>query len=82
MIGCQEALDSPMDIEKALSHKQPEVNELLASLDIAVGVLVSVGGDPQLPLHRFMCETLKMKAPPMINAVRSATSARFDLVNM
>lgn len=49
-------------VEKQFHQKLLDVNDLLASLDITVGFLVSVGGDPNGSLVQFMTETLKMKA--------------------
>ena len=39
-----------------------EVSDCLANLDIAIGFLVSVGGDPEKSLHSFMTDTLQMGA--------------------
>ena len=47
-----------------------EVSDCLANLDIAIGFLVSVGGDPDTTLHSFMTDTLQMEAgalTPMVN---------------
>lgn len=48
-------------VEKQFRQKLLDVSDLLASLDITVGFLVSVGGDPNASLVQFMTETLKMK---------------------
>lgn len=48
-------------IEKQFRQKLLDVNDLLASLDITVGFLVSVGGDANVSLVHFMTDTLKMK---------------------
>ena len=48
-------------VEKQFRQKLLDVNDLLANLDITVGFLVSVGGDPNTSLVQFMTETLKMK---------------------
>ena len=48
-------------VEKQFHQKLLDVSDLLASLDITVGFLVSVGGDPNGSLVQFMVETLKMK---------------------
>jgi len=58
-----------MEIEKELTQKLPEVNDLLANLDIAVGFLVSVGGAPDMLIVKFMVDTLKMKALTLTSAV-------------
>jgi len=60
---------SPADIEKELSQKLPELNDLLAKLDVAVGFLVSVGGDADVRIVKFMVDTLKMKLSPLAFAV-------------
>ena len=48
-------------VQKQFRQKPMDVSDLLASLDITVGFLVSVGGDPNASLVQFMTETLKMK---------------------
>ena len=48
-------------VEKQFRQKLLDVNDLLANLDITVGFLVSVGGDPNASLVQFMTDTLKMK---------------------
>jgi hypothetical protein len=48
-------------IKKDLRQKLTDVNDLLASLDITIGFLVSVGGEPNAGLVRFMTDTLRMK---------------------
>jgi len=48
-------------IEKQYRQKLLDISDLLASLDITVGFLVSVGGDPNDSLVQFMTDTLKMK---------------------
>ena len=48
-------------VEKQFRQKLLDVNDLLANLDITVGFLVSVGGDPNAKLVQFMTDTLKMK---------------------
>jgi len=48
-------------VEKQFRQKLLDVNDLLANLDITVGFLVSVGGDPNAGLVQFMTDTLKMK---------------------
>ena len=48
-------------IEKQYRQKLLDMSDLLASLDITVGFLVSVGGDPNDSLVQFMTDTLKMK---------------------
>ena len=52
---------NPDAVEKQFRQKLLDVSDLLASLDITVGFLVSVGGDPDASLVQFMMETLKMK---------------------
>lgn len=49
-------------VEKQFCQKLLDVSDLLANLDITVGFLVSVGGDPNASLVQFMTETLKLKA--------------------
>ena len=49
-------------MERELIHLA-DVSDLLASLNIAVGYLVSIGGDPEMKILRFMSDTLKMKQP-------------------
>jgi len=56
----QESLVNGASIEKEIGSKFVEVGDLLASLDITVGFLVSVGGDPNSSLVKFMTETLQM----------------------
>jgi len=48
-------------VEKHFRQKLLDVSDLLANLDITVGFLVSVGGDPNVGLVQFMTDTLKMK---------------------
>jgi len=48
-------------IEKQFGQKLLDVSDLLANLDITVGFLVSVGGDPNASLVQFMTDTLRMK---------------------
>jgi len=52
-----------------------DINDLLANLDITVGFLVSVGGDPNASLVQFMTDTLKMKTrrQPLTDAVSVAS---------
>lgn len=57
----QEPLSNQSSIEKELGQKLVEVTELLADLDITVGFLMSVGGDPNASLIQFMTDTLHMK---------------------
>ena len=58
-----------MEIEKELAQKLPEVNDLLANLDIALGFLVSVGGEGDQHIVKFMVDTLKMKEITPTSAV-------------
>jgi hypothetical protein len=63
---------SVSSIEKDLRQKLTEVNDLLASLDITVGFLVSVGGEPNASLVRFMTDTLQMKPhQQLLNVIQS-----------
>lgn len=57
----QEPFTSAPTIEKELHQKLTDVNDLLADLDIAVGFLVSIGGNPNDNLVHFMTDVLKMK---------------------
>ena len=58
-----------IDIERELNQKLPEVSDLLASLDVAIGFLVSVGGEADDHVIKFMIETLKMKQPHLAYVV-------------
>ncbi len=52
-----------MDLMQQIRNEQRdliEVNDSLSSLDIAIGFLVSVGGEPNRPLLDFVTGTLKM----------------------
>lgn len=67
-------------VEKQFHQKLLDVNDLLASLDITVGFLVSVGGDPNASLVQFMIETLKMKTHRgLTDAVSISLDVRFLL---
>jgi len=57
----KEPLPSQAEMERELKHRLTDVTDLLASLNIAVGFLVSIGGDPEMNILRFMSDTLKMK---------------------
>ena len=59
----KEPLPSRAEMERDLKHRLTDVTDLLASLNIAVGFLVSIGGDPEMNILRFMSDTLKMKQP-------------------
>ena len=41
-------------------NQQSDVCDVLKSLHIAIGFLSSAGGDPRMPLYRYLNSTLKM----------------------
>ncbi len=52
-----------MDLTQQIRNEQrhlTEINDSLASLDIAIGFLVSVGGESNRPLLEFITDTLRM----------------------
>ena len=41
----------------------PELCDCLATLDIAIGFLISIGGNPDTPLTQFLSQELRLKTP-------------------
>lgn len=66
-------------VEKQFRQKLLDVSDLLANLDITVGFLVSVGGDPNASLVQFMTETLKMKTKANRQLLTDAVSVSSDV---
>jgi hypothetical protein len=68
----QEALpvDVQQEIQNDLNHL-PTLSDMLNSLDIAIGFLVSIGGEPATPLIDFLKEKLHMKTGVFISKVEA-----------
>jgi hypothetical protein len=66
----QEALPARVqqEIQNDLNYL-PALSDMLNSLDIAIGFLVSIGGDPAAPLIGFLKEKLRMKTSVFVPKV-------------
>ncbi len=70
MLFFQVPLDGPIQqqIEAECSHLG-ELSELLADLEVAIGFLASVGGEPSMPLAQYMNKVLQMTSTFCSNKV-------------
>ena len=55
-----------------------EVSDCLSHLDIAIGFLVSVGGDRETLLDEFMTDTLQMETGTLTPRVSQQSCRRID----
>ena len=49
------------EIDAEMKGQMTKLQDSLSNLDIALGFLVSVGGDPKKEIHKFMLGNLQMK---------------------
>lgn len=58
-----------------------EITECLASLNITIGFLVTIGGEPETMLQTFMTDTLQMDPAILTPKVRMTDLLSHSLIN-